>query len=1241
MTGSSIPTLIYSQVSSTMDVAAQVYAAGPGDVFHDAAGGRWSECLDQMRRPTGPFAVAARVQAHGRGRRGRRWLQGSNACSASTVSADESGVEGAGFTFSLSSAERVFSRLADAFAAAGDALPVSVVFPRKDVRVPLEWLSLAVGCAVYDAAEDLSVFCQAAWPELEWVPLDADRRLFLKWPNDLVAFRPGTDRLGKVAGVLVEAAGSATGFERVIVGLGLNLLDAPGELVPHALSLVDVLQGHWPDGPEQARRGSDHMRRRFLKWKGDSENRAVVASRYFESFERELLEYLTVPRTIGQLRSLALARMLPLGSALRVTDGQDLTSQPSGQDTAETGRGPLSASGTSGASALGAGTAGRTGRFVGLGDDACLLLELQKLGAVEKVYAGDVSLEPVVNPAATAPERQTLSVERETRRPVSWNSGAEEPADRPAHIISPRVPITRQAALHSGLRADVSVSRPASLLLDLGNTRCHWLSVSDEAEAIGQSSDEWGHLSYDSIGADVTKPVDAERAVARSENRAKLAFDESLRAMLSLLAPQRRGILNITYITVQDPLWANTWLQRLKACILSAFPEMKLNSRRIDLDLLRSIEPDLNRLLEDYGRGLGVDRALKFLFANRQAAELGAPVCVLSLGTATTVEIADGQGRLLESLICPGLQMAFDALHEKTARLPHIELQNLFQVVEGEWDGNGTISSLARGSVLPVVHVLAGLSSRHSVRRIWVCGGSAARFMQVAANELSRVALPELELVEDLGLLALREWLASRPDGRLQNRPEQDRPEPRSGELCRPQERTGQPSAHPTDSDHTFLADMEHLEEGDVDRSQAQAGFEGLGEASQRIAESLYAGRKNLRSAVRRTPVREDFRRLGGRVETHGVGERVDRYLSMRFRFHTRLEWRDRLQQGEVLVERNAPRQREPGVVPRLEAVKHTYRLKPFDQMWMHQPAEYEPGFVKETKVLVDTGDEIVFHKPGNLVVHATGLYGRNTFLDVLDEQGYKGVYPVHRIDRETSGILMCARTSATRHLLARLFRDGRMHKMYLAFVKSRPDENVLPDRFTVDAAIGSAAGSAIRLKMWVGADELAQDARTHFVTLSRNGPYGFLACFPETGRTNQIRVHLAAAGHWILGDKMYHPDEQVFLEFFDHGLTADVLRQTELPRQALHHAALYADEEVSGLKVFSSGPVVCGLPDDLLESGQISELARRAGMPLSGPAQSAFILSLLEDFRKSGSGSAGCVLKLSDLQRQPWFSPS
>jgi 23S rRNA-/tRNA-specific pseudouridylate synthase len=282
----------------------------------------------------------------------------------------------------------------------------------------------------------------------------------------------------------------------------------------------------------------------------------------------------------------------------------------------------------------------------------------------------------------------------------------------------------------------------------------------------------------------------------------------------------------------------------------------------------------------------------------------------------------------------------------------------------------------------------------------------------------------------------------------------------------------------------------------------------------------------------------------------------------------------------------------------------------------MFQPAEYEPGFVKETKVLRDDGDTIVFHKPGNLVVHATGLYGRNTFLDVLEELGHHNVFPVHRIDRETSGILLCAREPATRRILAEQFRDEGMQKMYIAFAKSFVN---VPQEFVIDAPIGPAAAlmsSKIRLKMWVGDSNESARARTRFVRIAQIDSNALFLCFPETGRTNQIRVHLAAAGQWIFGDKMYHPDENVFLSYFDNGLTQEILECIEIPRHALHNCIIYGNKETA--HIFKDGPVVCPVSADLIEFRLFRDLLEEARVGISESNQSAEFLRLFLKHSKS-----------------------
>jgi 23S rRNA pseudouridine1911/1915/1917 synthase len=101
--------------------------------------------------------------------------------------------------------------------------------------------------------------------------------------------------------------------------------------------------------------------------------------------------------------------------------------------------------------------------------------------------------------------------------------------------------------------------------------------------------------------------------------------------------------------------------------------------------------------------------------------------------------------------------------------------------------------------------------------------------------------------------------------------------------------------------------------------------------------------------------------------------------------------------------------------------------------------------------------------------------------------------------------------------------------------------------------------------------------SRTRVVVLGQAGAYTLVAAHPETGRQHQIRLHLAAIGHPIVGDKLY-PDEELFMEWADHGMSEPLLARLELPRHALHAAALDFPHPETGERVEVESP----LPRDL-----------------------------------------------------------
>ena len=178
----------------------------------------------------------------------------------------------------------------------------------------------------------------------------------------------------------------------------------------------------------------------------------------------------------------------------------------------------------------------------------------------------------------------------------------------------------------------------------------------------------------------------------------------------------------------------------------------------------------------------------------------------------------------------------------------------------------------------------------------------------------------------------------------------------------------------------------------------------------------------------------------------------------------------------------------------------------------------------------------------------------------------------VNRLDRETSGLVLVAKTSAAARKFGLLMQQLRFRKEYVAIVWGWPDWETK----IVDAPLdrqGKHRKSAIWLKQAIHLD--GAPAQTEFnverrftrststVSPARTGDkFSLIRAIPRTGRTHQIRVHLASIGHPIVGDKIYGPNEQLYLEFIETGWTKKLERQLLLPRHALHASKLGIDGE-------------------------------------------------------------------------------
>jgi len=217
--------------------------------------------------------------------------------------------------------------------------------------------------------------------------------------------------------------------------------------------------------------------------------------------------------------------------------------------------------------------------------------------------------------------------------------------------------------------------------------------------------------------------------------------------------------------------------------------------------------------------------------------------------------------------------------------------------------------------------------------------------------------------------------------------------------------------------------------------------------------------------------------------------------------------------------------------------------------------------------IVAEGEDWIVVDKPAGIAVHPSKPNGRLTLWDGLREiLAYElvnggQVSIVNRLDRETSGLTLVAKTRAAARLFCRQMEARCVHKEYLALVWGWP----AAEAWEVDAPIlrqGLRQPSPIHLRQMVHPDGAL--ARTRFQVEQRltlataaGREFALVRAFPETGRMHQIRVHLAHSGHAVVGDKLYGPDAGCYLEFIATGWTAALAARLLLPRHALHSATL------------------------------------------------------------------------------------
>ena len=296
-------------------------------------------------------------------------------------------------------------------------------------------------------------------------------------------------------------------------------------------------------------------------------------------------------------------------------------------------------------------------------------------------------------------------------------------------------------------------------------------------------------------------------------------------------------------------------------------------------------------------------------------------------------------------------------------------------------------------------------------------------------------------------------------------------------------------------------------------------------------------------------------------VDDAGAGERLDVVLAAELAI-SRSQAAARIRSGEVTLDG--------------EPASKQQRLRTGQRVDVADQAVSEPTEAPPLPPIRYRDDHlVVLAKPPGLVVHPGAGHATDTLVDALlaadvplapaggDER--PGI--VHRLDRDTSGLLVVACTDEAFHGLTQQLADRQVSRRYLALVAGSPTER----RGRIEAPIGREPDSRTRFGVVAG----GKSAVTRYVVLAEgaapgepDAPVSLVACILETGRTHQIRVHLTAIGHPVIGDAVYGPRRRL-------------TNALDAPRPLLHAASLRFEHPVTGVEVLVDEPA----PEDLIAS--------------------------------------------------------
>jgi 23S rRNA pseudouridine1911/1915/1917 synthase len=301
-------------------------------------------------------------------------------------------------------------------------------------------------------------------------------------------------------------------------------------------------------------------------------------------------------------------------------------------------------------------------------------------------------------------------------------------------------------------------------------------------------------------------------------------------------------------------------------------------------------------------------------------------------------------------------------------------------------------------------------------------------------------------------------------------------------------------------------------------------------------------------------------------------GYRIDRFLAQRLIGYSRSKVQSILSDARVLKEGRK--------------AKSNSKVRTGDKIQIaYLRREEKPlGPDSSIPVLFEDEDLVVVNKPADLLSHPTDKIVNNTVLGLLrhGRPDLPKLHLLHRLDRETSGVIALAKNAKSARIWTRHMEAHRVRKEYLAIVRG----HVTPAEGVINWPIGREGGT-IRVRQWVGVSGAVpaltkyrvetvfcseqKEKQVDAFALSKRS---IVRVFPKTGRLHQIRVHFAAIGHPLLGDPLYSGKGEIYQKMLAGTCTEEDRLMLGFPRVALHAAALNFPHPISSKELRIEAPL-------------------------------------------------------------------